>query len=96
MKLSTIPPQSTPVELARLLRDITHQVNAITEGQQYAFHSSLTATPSFGSWAKGDFVLNSSPSELGAAGSKYIVHGWRCVSSGIPGTWVEVRTLTGA
>ena len=97
MRLPTDPrlAPSTDVNLIRLLRDIAKQVNGITEGQQYAFHASMTAAPTTGSWAKGDFVLNSAPAEAGAAGSKYIIHGWRCTVAGTPGTWLEVRTLTG-
>ena len=82
-------------DLLRLISKITSQLNAITEGQAAAVHSALTAAPTTGSWAVGDFVLNSSPSVAGAGGSQYIIHGWRCTVSGTPGTWVEMRTLTG-
>lgn len=82
-------------ELLRLLRDICNQVNAITEGNAYAHHGAMTAAPATGSWGKGDFVLNSAPAETGTGGIKYIIHGWECVTAGSPGTWVEVRTLTG-
>ncbi|MFD0716243.1 glycosyl hydrolase family 28-related protein [Paenibacillus sp. GCM10027626] len=51
--------------------------------------------PASGSWAQGDRILNTAPSEQGTAGSKYIIDGWVCVASGTPGTWVEQRTLTG-
>ena len=63
MRLPTDPrlAPSTDVNLIRLLRDIAKQVNGITEGQQYAFHASMTAAPTTGSYAAGYFVLNSSP-----------------------------------
>lgn len=54
-----------------------------------------TATPTRGSWKKGDTVTNNSKTELGTAGSKYIVDGWECVAAGTPGTWIEKRSLTG-
>jgi hypothetical protein len=54
-----------------------------------------TAAPTSGSWAVGDQVKNSAPAEAGSAGSKYVITGWICVSSGSPGTWKEMRCLTG-
>ena len=97
MRLTTDPRlPSEALELVRLLRDITSQINAISEGQQYAFHAALTAAPTAGDYAVGDFVLNSAPAELGTAGSKYVIHGWRCTVAGTPGTWVECRFLTGS
>lgn len=40
----------------------------------------LNATPTFGTWRKGDIVINSSVT----TGSPM---GWQCTSSGSPGTW---------
>lgn len=47
------------------------------------------------SWTKGDVRINTDPRELGEKGSKYIVEGWKCISSGTPGEWVELRAFTG-
>lgn len=93
MKLTTAP-QGTPIELARYLDRIVQQLNAITEGNQHAHHAAMTSAPTTGTWAIGDFVLNSAPAES-SGGLEYIVHGWRCTVSGTPGTWVEMRMLTG-
>ena len=54
-----------------------------------------TTPPSAGTWSKGKIVLNDDVQELGAAGNKYIINGWRCIASGTPGVWVEMRELTG-
>jgi hypothetical protein len=54
-----------------------------------------SAAPVSGAWIKGDRVINVSPSELGSGGSKYVIHGWVCTVAGTPGTWLEMRTLTG-
>lgn len=54
-----------------------------------------TAIPTVGVWYRTDTVLNSNIQELGAAGSKYIIEGWNCVTSGNPGSWLEKRALTG-
>jgi hypothetical protein len=61
-----------------------------------ASYSAATSVPTTGTWSTGDFVKNSAPAEAGAPGSKYIVHGWQCVSGGTPGTWVQCRFLTGS
>lgn len=55
----------------------------------------ITSAPTFGTWNQGDYVPNLLPKELGATGNKYVVQGWRCVATGSPGSWVEVRTFTG-
>ncbi len=61
----------------------------------YMWDTSGTAAPTTGTWAQGDKCKNTAPTELGTAGSKYLVLGWACVSSGTPGTWKDIRTLTG-
>lgn len=75
--------------------DITKQVNDLTEGRIFADHSAVTAKPTTGTFYKGDILRNSAPAEAGAGGSKYVVIGWICTVSGTPGTWVEMRVLTG-
>jgi hypothetical protein len=57
-----------------------------------------TATPSAGNaaqWYAGDIIRNTAPSVLGTAGSRYVITGWVCTAQGDPGTWNEMRTLTG-
>lgn len=54
-----------------------------------------TAAPNFDTWAVGHTVENTAPSELGSAGSKYVIRGWICTVAGTPGTWLPMRTLTG-
>jgi len=77
------------------LRKYATQINQLAEGRITAFYSALTAAPASGTWMQGDSVKNSAPSELGTAGSKYVIEGWVCVVSGTPGTWVQKRFLTG-
>ena len=48
-----------------------------------------------GTWNKGDRIYNTAPSELGTGGSKYVIEGWQCITGGTPGTWVQMRYLTG-
>jgi hypothetical protein len=95
MKLNPNPRVNVDAETARWYREVATQVNAMAEGTQAAFYKAATSAPTTGTWAKGDFVLNSAPAELGTATAKYLVHGWRCTVSGTPGTWLQLRSLTG-
>ena len=95
MKLHPNPRTNVDAEIARLLREIANQVNALSEGRAAAYYQAATAAPNTGTSAQGDFVRNSNPTELGSAGSKYVIHGWQCVAGGTPGTWVQCRFLTG-
>ncbi|AUS00794.1 coil containing protein [Vibrio phage 1.278.O._10N.286.54.E8] len=58
-----------------------------------------SAVPFSGQWDRGDYVENSNPSEVGIVGAKYVVAGWRKITSGagnaINVDWVECRELTG-
>lgn len=71
------------------------KLNRLASGSAAALDGTGTTAPSTGTWAVGDKVRNSAPSELGGSGSKYVVDGWVCVAAGTPGTWVQQRTLTG-
>lgn len=95
MKVSTQP---AGVPNAALYKEIVQHatlLNLITDGRLTGKNNATTAAPTSGTHARGDVVPNSEPSELGSAGSKYVIHGWQCVISGTPGTWVEMRYLTG-
>lgn len=100
MKLDPFP--RFPADKAQMERKLTDlfratnvQVNQLTEGTVSAVHSAATAAPTAGSYAVGDFVRNSAPSELGTVGSKYVVTGFLCTVGGTPGTFVQCRALTG-
>jgi hypothetical protein len=81
--------------LSDVLVQIAKQLNGVTEGTLSADHSARTAAPTTGTWAQGDKVQNSAPTEAGGVGAKYVIVGWVCTVSGTPGTWLERRTLTG-
>lgn len=91
------PVAATIVALVDYLRKVKNQLNGISEGSITAVTNANTVPPS-GSiiqYTKGDKIWNSAPAELGTAGSKYIIIGWICVVSGAPGTWLQMRVLTG-
>lgn len=96
MKLNTTP-KTAPLDpvIQKEFRDHAVQVNLLSEGKIAARYSATTASPTTGTWARGDYVTNSEPSELGSGGSKYVIKGWICVVAGEPGTWVQDRCLTG-
>ena len=95
MKINVTPRASVDAETTRFYRDVAQQVNALSEGRLVASYTALTAAPTTGTWAKGDYVRNSNPSELGTALSKYVIHGFICTVAGTPGTWLQDRRLTG-
>lgn len=82
------------IELVRQLEDA---INRLSEGRIYQHYNAGTAAPTgtAQSYQIGDKVWNTTPTELGSVGSKYIVAGFICVAAGSPGTWREIRTLTG-
>ena len=77
------------------IKEIAKQLNGISEGTAAAVTNATTAAPTTGTYAAGDFVKNSTPSEAGTAGNKYVIAGWICTVSGTPGTWLQCRFLTG-
>lgn len=86
-------------KLTDLFRDIARQVNDLTEGRLSAVTNAASSVPTSGSWSRGDFVRNATPSEAGTAGSKYVITGWlRLTSSSnnvLNTDWVATRSLTG-
>lgn len=90
------PDYKRPV-LYDILKKLELLLNAIAEGKIAGSTNATTAAPTgtAQSYQVGDFVRNSSPSELGSAGSKYLILGWCAITAGSPGTWREVRVLTG-
>ena len=84
-------------QVQTLLREAENQLNALAEGRVAATYNAHTAAPTgtAQSYSQGDFIRNSEPSELGTAGSMYVIFGFLCVAGGSPGTWVPCRFLTG-
>jgi len=81
--------------LVRLLQQTFQKLNQLSDGRISACDLTATAVPTSGMYAKGDFVRNSAPTELGTASSKYVITGWICTVGGTPGTFVQARVLTG-
>lgn len=82
-------------QLAKLFLDISKKVNQISGGSVAGLDGGATAAPTTGTWAQGDYIVNSNPVEAGAATAKYVVRGFICTVGGTPGTWLQCRDLTG-
>jgi len=65
------------------------------QNERSVFFGSGVPSSGDGNFRTGDRIFNVSPSELGSISSKYIISGWICTLDGQPGTWLEMRTLTG-
>ena len=87
--------RSLNLRLKDIFRVLSVRVNGLSEGRLNAIDNIATAAPITGTYAQGDFVRNSAPSELGAAASKYVIFGWICTVGGTPGTFVQCGFLTG-
>lgn len=86
------------IALNTYLKKVQQQINAMAGGSVSSSTAANSAPPAAGNIqisAKGDTIPNNNPTELGAAGSKFVITGWICVAGGQPGTWLQCRSLTG-
>lgn len=81
--------------LKKYFQQISQKVNQLGDGRLAARDLTAAVVPTTGAYAKGDFVANSNPVELGTAASKYVITGWICTVGGSPATFVQARVLTG-
>lgn len=95
MRVSTQPRGVSDPGLKQELVQHATLLNLLTDGRLSGTNNATTAAPTSGTYAQGDFVRNSAPTELGSAGSKYVVLGWLNVAGGTPGTFLPCRALTG-
>jgi len=82
-----------------LLKRTNEKVNALVEGRASALYAAQSSVPTTGTWAVGDYVHNSAPVQAGATPNKYIIHGWKRLTSGsgnvLNTDWFEDRRFTG-
>ena len=90
-----------PPEVMDVFRNQAFATNQISEGRIDGVPNAASSVPTTGLFKVGDFVRNSAPSELGTAGSKYVLFGWLTVTATVPGVtptpavFVQMRYLTG-
>lgn len=70
-------------QLQKTLLAIVNELNGLSDGRLAAHTSAAAAPPTKGTYAQGDFILNSKPTAGG-------VLGWVCVTYGSPGVWKAV------
>ena len=92
---NSVPEKYDAGTFARLFRQIETLLNALASGSGVARFQARAAVPTTGSFAQDDIVWKTGMTEAGSAGSKYVIIGWVCVSGGTPGTFKEMRVLTG-
>lgn len=99
-----VPNQYEKQAVTGIIRAICQQVNSLSEGAITARYQAQTANPTTNasvSYAQGDIVWNSKPTELSSVApglsAKYVLAGWECVGSGTGSgaTFKEIRWLTG-
>lgn len=95
MKINVSPRAQVDADTNRFYRELAQQINAVSEGRIAGTYNATTAAPTTGTYAQGDYIKNSAPSELGTALTKYVIKGWTCTVAGTPGTWLQDRALTG-
>lgn len=76
-----------------------NQTSAVYRGtwmdSRLTTYGSAAPTSAEGAFVRGDRVFATAPAVEGTAGSQYVTTGWICTLGGSPGTWVEMRALTG-
>jgi hypothetical protein len=96
-----IPEDGQPLNrrLSELFRAISATLNGLSEGRAAARYQARATMPATGVYATGDYVDNSEPVKLGTAGSRYVIYGWKRITSGATHVlftdWVQDRRLTG-
>src|SRR3990167_10977945 len=96
-----VPDKYDKPTLARVIQAICYQVNLLSEGSITARYQAQASVPSSSAvaYVQGDMVWDSNPtvraSVAPGVASNYVRLGWLSVAPGKPGTFVEVRTLTG-
>ena len=84
-------------DVADIVRAIARQVDGLTEGGiSYKDNAvSVAPTSSAVAHAAGDMKWKLNPTVQGTVGAQTVTVGFMCVAPGSPGTWVEMRFLTG-
>jgi hypothetical protein len=97
-----VPAQYDKQPISDLIRTICQQVDQLSEGAIAARYQASTAAPSGSAvpHVVGDVVWDSNTTVRGSVApgvaASYVRLGWVCTVSGTPGTFQEMRVLTGA
>lgn len=92
---------SQPLRISSLILKTYDKINSTNisifpnENKRIALKAPTGAMGNNQVYKKGTIIYNDAITELGTEGSKYIVTGWICITEGSPGTWIEMKQLTG-
>ena len=96
-----IPSQYDKSNISDVIRAITTPLGLLLDGriQPKATASTVPSGSAF-SATPGDVVWDSNPTVRGSVApgvaASYVRWGWICTVPGTPGTWQEIRVLTGS
>ena len=94
-----VPAEYSKPVITDIIRAICGQVNQVSEGQLAGRYNAQASVPTGGTYAVGDMVPDSNVTVRGSVApgvaASYVRLGWVCVAAGSPGTFVEMRVLTG-
>ena len=84
-------------DVADIIRAIGTHVDGLVDGSiAYRDNAvSVAPTSSVVPPAAGDLLWKLNPTVQGTVGAQYVTYAFMCVADGTPGTWVELRGLTG-
>lgn len=96
-----VPDKYDKQVITDIVRAICNQVNGLSEGDISARYQAQTTVPSGAEAAQvGDIVWDSNTTVRSSVApglsASYVRLGWVCNVAGTPGTWQEMRVLTGA
>ncbi len=97
-----VPAEYNKAVIADIVRSICNTTNQLSEERISAKYQAQASVPSGTavSYAVGDFVRDSNATVRGSVApgvaASYVRLGWICTASGTPGTFQEVRVLTGS
>lgn len=96
-----VPSEYNRATFVDLFRVIMSQVNPLSEGSINARYQAQVSVPAGSVMASvGDVVFDSNATVRGSVApglaASYVRMGWVCTVPGTPGTWQEIRVLTGA
>ena len=96
-----VPDKYDKQVMTNIVRAICNQVNGLSEGDIAARYQAQTTVPNGAEAAQvSDIVWDSNATVRGSVApgvaASYVRLGWICTVPGTPGTWQEMRVLTGA
>jgi hypothetical protein len=97
----SVPQEYDKARWVGIVTNLCAQINQLSEGRIQAKYAASNTVPTASTVAyqRGDIIWDSSPvtrsSVAPGLAASYIRVGWMCTTPGTPGTFTEMRVLTG-